>query len=148
MYNEALSEQLALVGLVNAGLRDNTTAATGWIDMKNIRRVLFLCNVGATDIVADFKLRSALDGSGTTPLDISGKVATQWSATDDNKVSIIEITAEEVGILGVGRTFIEGLATIGDGTLGANVCVMALAGFLRYSDASENDLAAVKEIIR
>lgn len=143
-FSEELNEALAVVGYAVPLLRDNTTVATGWIAVALFRRLLFICSIGAVDISVDFKLRQATDGSGTGAADITGKLITQFSATDDNKIALIELTAEEVG---AGFTHVEGLATIGDGVTGANICLHALGGVPRYHPASDYDLAAVAQIV-
>ena len=145
---QALTEQLALMGVVSPQLIDNNTADTAWIDMSKVRRVIFILALGATDIVVDFKLRSATAAAGTNAADITGKVITQFTATDDNKQAIIEIRADELGAIGAGRQWVSGRVTVGDGTLGGNVCVVALAGVGRNEPTSDYDLASVAQIIR
>ena len=147
---QALTEQLALVGRVSPQLVDNNTQDTAWIDMSKFRRVAFLLLLGATDIVVDFKLRSATDSSGTGAADISGKAITQLTATDDNKETWNEIRADEMAALasGAGRRYVSARVTVGDGTLGGNVAVAALAGVARNEPAADNDLATVVQIVR
>jgi hypothetical protein len=143
---QALTEQIALVGRVSPQLIDNNTGDTAWVDISKFRRVAFLLLLGATDITVDFKLRSATDSSGTSAADISGYAITQFSATDDNKEAWIEIDENKMAALG--RRYVSARVTVGDGTLGGNVAVAALAGVARYEPASDNDLATVAQIIR
>jgi hypothetical protein len=65
------------------------------------------------------------------------------AGTDDNKQAIVEVSSEEVAAQGM--RYIRGdLVT----AVAASLCaVVALAGGLRYSDAAENDLTSVDEIV-
>jgi len=147
---QALTEQLALVGVGNPQLADNANVDTAWIDMSKFRRAAFLLMTGAMDITVDFKLRYADDDSGTNAADISGKAITQLADTQDNKQAWIEIRDDEMAALasGVGKRYVSARAVVGNGTTGAYVAIAALAAPARYEPASAYDLVSVVEIKR
>ena len=142
------SERAAVVGKIDPALRDNTTADTDVVDMSKFAEAMFVFQCGATDITVDFKLLES-DASGGTYTDISGKSITQFAATDDNKVAVINLKAEELG-QGVGtaaKRYVKGRITVGDGTTGAYTAALALGMKPRFAPASDDDLAAVAQIV-
>jgi len=66
--------------------------------MKNFRRAVVILHVGdiTTGGTLDLDIEEAKNSSGGTPLTISGKSITQLTATDDNKVVVVELRAEEM----------------------------------------------------
>jgi hypothetical protein len=146
-YTERISEKLAVVGVINSQLANNTTLSSGWINMNVIRRLLAILNLGATDTTVDFKMQSATSSAGANSADISGKVITQLSGTDDNKQAEIEIKAEEVGALGATRQWVRVQVIIGNGVTGANVGVIVLGAVLRYTPGADYDLTTVAQIV-
>jgi len=139
-----LSDNLAVVAVVDPLLRDNAAGTSDWAGMAKHSKIMFVIAVGATDTTVDAKLQEATDSSGTGATDLSGKAITQLGATDDNKQVIIEVDASE---LSSGFDFVACVVTSGDGTAGADTCVIALAGDARYNPASGYDLASVAEIV-
>lgn len=143
MRTDVMSDYLGIAAQAVPLLRDNTAVTTDWVDMAKWQRVMFIVLVGATDITVDSKLRSADDTSGTNAADITGKASSQWSATDDNKVKILNVSKDE---LNDGDVAVACTVTIGDGTAGANVAVVAV-GIPHYGPPEHIDLAAVAQIV-
>ena len=141
-----LSQEIAVVGTIDPLLRDDATAETDWIDMSKHQKCMFVIAIGATDIVVDAKLREGLDSTGGTAQDITGKAITQLSATDDNKRAVIEEDASELDLADKYK-FVSCQIIVGNGTLGADTTVIALASRYRYDPASDADLASVAEIV-
>lgn len=142
-YNEALSETLAVVGQISPQIVDNGAVNMTAIDMKNLRRVMFILTTGAIDTTVDVKLQRGNASDGSDAVDISGKAITQLADTADNKAAIIEIAAEEMGAY----RYVRAVLTAGNGTVGAYAQVVALGGYLRYSPAEDYDAAAVVQIV-
>lgn len=140
-----LTEELAVVGMVAPQTVDNAAVNTDAVDLSKFNRAVFILSVGATDTTVDFKLQSDDNSNFSSPTDIPGKAVTQFSATDDNKIALIEIAAEEIGA--AKERYVRGRVTVGDGTTGAVISVIALGGVPRYYAASDFDLTAVKEIV-
>lgn len=138
------TERFAVVGGINSQLLDDGSATSDWVDMENFDRVVFLVRIGAADTTLDAKLQSATDSNGTSAADITGKAITQFSATDDGQVALIEIKAEEIP---AGRQHVACVVTAGNGTTGVQVNVEALGFDPRYMPASNFDSADVTEIV-
>jgi hypothetical protein len=138
------SERAAVVGKIDPALRDDTTANTGAIDMSKFHEVMFILQVGATDITVDAKLQEDSDSGFGSASDISGKAIGQASATDDNKVWIINLKSDE---LTPSKRYARMLITVGDGTSGAYTSAVALGMRPRFGPASDDDLATVDEIV-
>ncbi|GIV82778.1 MAG: hypothetical protein KatS3mg051_2132 [Anaerolineae bacterium] len=145
--NARLSERLAVVATIDPDAYGIGTQTTDIIDMKNRRRVLFVVMAGdlGTNGTLDFNVygsaASDMSGAGL----ITGKSITQLTqaGTDSDKQVIVEVTAEEVAAQGY--RYIRGNLVIGTAT--SDAAVLALAGDLAYSPASEYDLSSVDEIV-
>lgn len=144
---QRLSEGLAVVATVDPAAIAASTVNTDAIDMKNFRRVVFIVAVGTMGAggTADFAVYGDTASGGSYATAITGKSITQLTkaGSDDNKQAIVEVTAEEVSAQGL--RYIRGALVIGTATSPATV--IALAGGLRHSPASEHDLASVDEIV-
>lgn len=142
--NANLSEQLALVGVINPQLVDDNTVTTGWIAAKNFKRFLATVQLGATDITVNAKLQRATDSGGTGAEDIPDKAITQFSATDDNKQALIDLRADE---LTENFSHFRLSITVGNGSTGGYVAATVVAGGLRYGPTTDHDLASVAQIV-
>lgn len=147
MYNQRLSESLAVVSCIDPDANGAGAINGDVIDMKNFRRVLFIIMAGTLGASAtlDWVLKGDTASGGSFSTTINGKSITQLTqaGTDDDKQVVVEVTAEEVAAQGfryIRETLTVGTATSDAGTL-------ALADFSRYSPASEYDLASVDEIV-
>lgn len=147
MYNQRLSEQLAVVSCIDPDANAAGALNGDVIDMQKCKRVLFIIMAGdlGTNATLDWVLKGDTASGGSFATTITGKSITQLTqaGADDNKQVVVEVTAEEVAAQGlryVRETLTTGIATSDSGTV-------ALAGFGRYSPASEFDLASVDEIV-
>lgn len=147
MYNQRLSEALAVVDCIDPDAYTTGTQAGDLIDMKYHRRVIFIVMAGTlgSSATIDFKVRGSAASGFTSVVDLTGKAITQLTqaSTDSDKQAIVEVTAEECAAQSV--RYIKGLMTVGTATSDAGV--VTLADFSRYSPASELDLASVDEIV-
>jgi hypothetical protein len=145
--NNALSETLAIVGKIDPASLSAGAVNTTVIDMKYIRRLMFIVAVGAlgTSGTVDFLLKGDTSAGGSFATTITGKSITQLTkaGSDDNKQVIVEVSAEEV--MQQGFRYVRGVLTVG--TAASQACVIALGGDLRYTAAADYDLASVDEIV-
>lgn len=147
-YARQLVERVAVAAVIDAQLANNTTLTSGYADYTKFARVLFILDVGATDTTVDFKLRAAKDTSGTGLADVTNAAITQISATGDNHQVLIELTGEALhSIMGQGFNYVKGSVTIGSGTTGANVCMIALGGDGRYESAKDYQVSTVNQTV-
>lgn len=103
-------------------LRDNLTVNGTTTDMQGVDHICYLVLIGATDIVVDVKLQQGDVANGSDAADFSPAIAaTQITATDDDTVVVLEASRQVI----TGR-YVRPVVTIGNGTLGANVGVIAL----------------------
>lgn len=144
--NQGMNERLPVVGQISPASYSAGEQLTAAIDMKNFRRLLVLVQTGVLGASATLDVKAtASSTSGGTYTDISGRVLTQIvKASGDNKLAILEITAEQVGAHGASSRYVKISATVG--TAASIFGVVVLADGLRYSDAAENDLAAVVQV--
>ncbi|HZQ08610.1 MAG TPA: hypothetical protein VFD70_18655 [Anaerolineae bacterium] len=146
-YTERITENLALLGVVNPQSANNTTLSTGWIDASRCKRLAGLLMLGAdTGCTVDFKIQSATSAGGANAADIPGKAITQLQATDANKQAWLEIKGEEIGALGPTRQWIRYQAVVGNGT-SVLVSVAVMGEVLRFSPAADFDAATVAQIV-
>jgi hypothetical protein len=137
-----LSDILAIVGVINPDEICTGTSGTDEIDMRLLRRVIFVVQLGemATNATVDFRVQEADYGGAWT--DITGKAITQLAeavVTGDVQ-AIVEVAAEECE-----HRYVRGVLTVGVDDVSANV--LALGGVARYDPASEFDLTSVVEIV-
>lgn len=143
MYTQKISEDLAVLAVANPALVDNAAVATGWVKLDKAQRALALFVVGATDIgITSILVQEATDGSGTGAATL--KSATNLTATDDNKQVLINVDAAE---LSNGYSHVRFTATVGDGTVGAQVCAVILGACTRWKPASMFNAASVTQVV-
>lgn len=139
-----LSEQYGVVAALDPQTINNTTGSTDVVDLKDKERVMFILNTGATDTTVDFAIRQSNNSNGTSDVALSGASITQYGATDDNHIKIIEVDA--MAVKAAGYRYIFGKVTVGSGSTGALVAVIAIAAN-RYSPATDYDLTRVSEVV-
>jgi hypothetical protein len=124
---------------------DNTTKASGWVNMADFDYVDFI--VSTTDATADTtinaKIRSADDSSGTNAADITNLAITQFTAAATAKVAVLRVRADQ---LNTGDTHVECLVTAGNGTNGSVTSIIGLGFGQNYGPASDYDTSVVVEI--
>jgi len=122
-----------------------STAA--WVDAAQFRRFLATVFTGVlgSSATVDFKIRQALDGSGTTPKDVPGAAITQIvKASGDNKVAQINLDTASLDVAN-GYRFVSVIATVGVAT---SFVGSTLQGFDPFNGpASQVDPAADVQIV-
>lgn len=113
-----------------AAILDNTSATTNSIDSKGWDYLTIVCTVGATDIAAAaLKLQTSdtdssyADLTGAifgTSTNIDGSTSAVPSATDDNKIFIIEVDLRGK------KRFFDLVFTAGNGTAGTYFAAIAI----------------------
>jgi hypothetical protein len=115
-----------------AAIVDNASFTTAAVDTKGFAHCQFLVMIGATDIALTALKIQESDASGSgyadvtgliygTSTDPSGATVALPSATDDNKVYAFDVHC------GRGRKrYLDAVVTIGDGTVGGFVTVLAI----------------------
>src|SRR5262249_58944522 len=121
------SEAVMVVGKIDRQTANNTTKTIDIVDMSKFAEALAIFLIGTVDATTDFKLQesNASDFSSGVS-DIAGKAITQFTATDDNKVAVVNLKAEEMT-----KRYLRGLATLGNGTSQA-IAVVILGVKPRY----------------
>ena len=101
------TEEIIVAGTIDPANYNNSTQTTDYVDMQKFQEAMFILKLGAVDSTVDFKLREAKDTGGTGEQDIAGKAITQFQATDDNKIAVINYKAEH---LSTGYRYVRGPA--------------------------------------
>lgn len=143
-----LSEEIAVIGVIDPqSIGASTTAHTGatWIKVDKFARILAVAQVGSTDRSVDVFVRQASDSAGTGTKAITGKTFS-FTATDDNKVVLINLDVSELDIEG-GFEHIRLEMSSGAGGTTTLVGGLLLGGVPRFAPASDNDAAAVLSIV-
>lgn len=142
MYNEKITERMALVATIDPASLAAQAHNTDVVDMKHVRRLVFHIITGTlgANATVDFDINGDTASNGAFATKITGKsIAQVVKASGDNVQVSIEVSAEEVAAQGF--RYVRGTLTIG--AAASIVGVVGLADFLRYSSGSENDLASV-----
>ena len=136
------SEYLIPVGKVDPQAANNTTKDSDIADASKFRAFMAILAIGVVDSTVDFKLQeSDKSDFSANVTDVSGKAITQFSATDDNKVAVINLKTERMT-----KRYLRARATLGNGTA-QNLCVILLGVDPAYGPASDDKLATVAQIV-
>lgn len=142
--NALASENVAIVGVIDPDAYANSAYETGYVDMSKFESLMAIVQAGdlGSSATLDFKLQSATAATGGS--DIPGKAITQLTqaGTDSNKQAIINLRREEMP---EGHRYVKAVMTIGTATSDASAILIGVNP--RNAPASDNDLAAVDEII-
>ena len=142
------SEQVAVVGQIVPAAK---TAVTGYsilsdyVALSKFYQYLIILQAGAIAAsgTIDAKVRVFTAASTAGAADVTGLVVTQLTATDDNKLVLINIQAAE--LLAAGKTHFNLAVKNGVTTNGLSAVILGLHP--HYGPASDHDLAAVDEIV-
>ncbi len=141
-----ITEQSAIVGVINPASLSVATHNTTVVDMRHFNRVVFeICTgvLGASATV-DFVVKGDTAQGGAFATTITGKTITQIvKATGDNKQVRVEVTADEARAQGF--RYLRGDLTVG--TAASIVGVLVVGYEPDYFPASDNDLSSVAEIV-
>jgi hypothetical protein len=116
-----LSDQVSFYMALAPALRDNTAATGTSFDMSGYSGIAYILILGAIDITVDFAVHDSANDS-TFAL-ITGASATQFTATDDNKIAVVEVWRPT-------ERYVRPVVTVGDGATGA-YCAVVGAAFAR-----------------
>ena len=141
------SELLSVLATIDPAAQAAGTLTTGWISVANHHGFLSLVQTGVlgTSATVDAKLQQALDSSGTSAKDITGKALTQIvKATGDNKQALINVKPEELDTVN-GFGFIRLSVTVGVAASQTSAQVIGLNP--RFAPADASNQAAVVQVI-
>lgn len=144
--NEKMTERLALVSTLDPVSQSATTVTSDVINMKLVKKVLFILSTGVlgSSATVDLAIKGDTTSGGSFTTTITGKSITQLvKASNDNNQVMVEVSAAEVAAQGF--SFIRASVTVG--TAASLISLVALADGLTYTMPSENDLASVVEIV-
>lgn len=134
MYNERLTEALAVLAQLAPANQTAAAHAVGPFSIAEFGRVIFLINVGVlgSSATVDFKVQASAT-SGGTYADVSGTSITQITSGATNFVTV-EVTREALMASSQGP-YIKGVLTVG--TAASQAGVVALGAEPRYGPASD-----------
>ena len=141
------SEMLSVLATIDPAAQAAGTLTTGWISVANHHGFLSLVQTGVlgTSATVDAKLQQALDSSGTSAKDITGKALTQIvKATGDNKQALINVKPEELDTVN-GFGFVRLSVTVGVAASQTSAQVIGLNP--RFAPADASNQAAVVQVI-
>lgn len=146
-FQERLSEGIAVLSSIDPDAYAAGSYNGDVIDMKLVRRVLYIVSVGTlgSSATVDFLVKGDTTSGGSYTTTVTGKAITQLTqaGSDDDKQVLVEVTAEEVAAQGF--RYIRDTLTVA--TAACDAGVVGLGGALRYAPASDYDLASVDEIV-
>ena len=141
------SELLSVLATIDPSSQAAGAASTGWVSVANYFGFLALVQTGVlgTSATVDAKLQQALDSSGTSAKDITGKAITQFvKATGDNKQAFINVKPEELDTVN-GFGFVRLSVTVGVAASQTSAQVLGLNP--RFAPADASNHAAVVQVI-
>ena len=141
------SELLSVLATIDPAAQAAGTLTTGWISVANHHGILSLVQTGllGTSATVVAKLQQALDSSGTSAKDITGKAITQIvKATGDNKQALINVKPEELDTVN-GFGFVRLSVTVGVAASQTSAQVLGLNP--RFAPADASNQAAVVQVI-
>ena len=141
------SELLSVLATIDPAAQAVGTVTTGWVSVANHHGFLSLVQTGVlgTSATVDAKLQQALDSSGTSAKDITGKAITQIvKATGDNKQLLINVKPEELDTVN-GFGFVRLLLTVGVAPSQTSAQMLGLNS--RFAPADVSNQAAVVQVI-
>ena len=109
------SELLAILATIDPASQAAGSVSTGWISVANHHGLLAVIQTGVlgTGATVDAKVQQALDATGTSAKDITGKAITQIvKASGDNKQVLINARPEELDTVN-GFGFVRLSVTVG-----------------------------------
>ena len=138
--------EVALIGSSTVAQIDAGTHATGYIAAEHWDYLLFVVSTtdASADTTVDFKVQQAADASGTGVADITGLAITQGTAAATAEQYMVWVRSTDITDA---NTHVRGLATLGNGTVGATTVVNVFGFCPNYTPASNYDAATVIEIV-
>ena len=97
------SELLAILATLDPTSQAVGTSSTGWIPVRAHHALLAVVHTGVlgTGATVDAKVQQALDATGTSAKDITGKAIAQIvKASGDNKQALINVAPQDLDAVG------------------------------------------------
>ena len=141
------SELFSIVATIDPASVAVGTVTTSWVSVANFHALVASIQTGAlgTSATLDAKLQQALDSSGTSAKDITGKSLVQIvKATGDNKQALINVKPEELDTVN-GFGFVRLSITVGTAASLAGAQILGVNP--RYASADALNQAAVAQIV-
>ncbi len=142
------SELISVLATVDPVSQSAGTVTTGWIFAGNHHNLMALLQTGtmSASSTLDAKLQQAMDSSGTSTKDISGKAITQitQAASGSNKQAIINLRTDDLDLLN-GFSYVRLSITVG--TAASLAAAQVLGVNPRFASADGNNQAAVVQIV-
>ena len=141
------SELFSIVATIDPASVAVSTVTTSWVSVANFHALVASIQTGAlgTSATLDAKLQQALDSSGTSAKDITGKSLVQIvKATGDNKQALINVKPEELDTVN-GFGFVRLSITVGTAASLAGAQILGVNP--RYASADALNQAAVAQIV-
>ncbi len=142
------SELFAVLATIDPASLAVGTVTTGWISVANFHALVASIETGALGTLAtlDAKLQQALDSSGTSAKDITGKAITQLTQAGGGsaKQVLINVKPEELDTVN-GFGFVRLSITVGVAASLASAQVLGVNP--RYATADALNQAAVAQIV-
>ena len=141
------SELLSVIATIDPAAQAAGTVSTGWIPAANHHGFLCLIQTGVlgTSATLDAKLQQAVDATGTSAKDISGKAITQIvKATGDNKQALINVKPEELDTVN-SFGFVRLSVTVG--VAASQMAAQVIGLNPRFAPADVSNQAAVVQVI-
>ena len=144
-FNNKLSEALELAAVINPSSQAAGAAVSGWVDMRDAKRLLALVAVGVfgASATVDAKLQQATDNAGTGAKDITGKAITQLvAAGGNNRQALINLADDELDAAN-GFRFVQLSITVGTAATLTAGAVLLGTSFEPASDFNPTSVAQV-----
>ncbi len=149
--NSLPSERAAVVGVISPVDVTVTTIYSGYIALALFRRLMAIIKVGviASTGKVDAKFIAYTDGNGGGGKDVTNAAITQLTqaGTDANKQAIINLETQKLAALTAGTNYTHVRLALTCTTASALADATILGFDPLYFPASDNDLAAVDEIV-
>lgn len=144
--NAKPSETMAVLGVISP-VATSTTVNSGWISAQDFHKFMAVIQTGVLGASAtvDSKVQQAVDSSGTSAKDMTGKAITQIvKASGDNKQALINFGGFDFD---VNNAFCYFQLSITVGTASSLVSAAILGVVPRYADASTYNPASVVQVV-
>jgi hypothetical protein len=145
--NQKFNESLAVLATIDPVSQGAGTVTTGWVDQSVFFALAAVIQTGVLGASAtvDAKLQQAVDNSGTSAKDITGKAITQIvKASGDNRQAIIQMKEADLDTEG-GFRYVRLSITVGTA---ASLVSATLYGLIaRFQPASAYNQAGVVQAV-
>jgi len=144
--NNKLSEELSVLATIDPVSQGAGTANSGWVDMRDVKRLLALVDVGVFggSATVDAKLQQATSSGGAGAKDITGKAITQLlAAGGNNRQALINLADDELDAAN-GFRWVQLSITVGTA---ATLISGLVLGNTSFEDASAFNQTGVAQVV-